>query len=50
MLEVAYEHTLAVWKRGPTRRNSKDRMSWQKFAARVEEIFALPKPCIVHAF
>jgi RNA-directed DNA polymerase len=50
MLEVAYEHTLAVWKRGLVRRNSKDRMSWQKFAARVEEIFALPKPCIVHAF
>jgi group II intron reverse transcriptase/maturase len=50
MLEVAYEHTLAVWKRGLTRRNSKDRMSWQKFAARVEEIFDLPKPRIVHAF
>jgi len=50
MLEVAYEHTLAVWKRGLERRNSKDQMSWLKFAARVEEIFGLPKPCIVHAF
>lgn len=50
MLEVAYEHTLAVWRRGLARRNSKDRMSWQKFAARVEEIFDLPKPRIAHAF
>jgi RNA-directed DNA polymerase len=50
MLEVAYEHTLAVWKRALARRNSKDRMSWEKFAARVEAIFALPKPFIVHAF
>jgi RNA-directed DNA polymerase len=50
MLEVAYEHTLAVWKRGLVRRNSKDRMSWKKFAVRVEEIFDLPKPYIVHSF
>jgi RNA-directed DNA polymerase len=50
MLEVAYEHTMAVWKRGLARRNSKDRMSWQKFTVRVGELFALPKPRIVHAF
>jgi hypothetical protein len=50
MLEVAYEHTLAVWKRGLARRNSKDRMSWEKFAARVTAKFKLPPPHIVHAF
>ena len=50
MLEVVYEHTQAMWKRGLRRRNSKDRMSWEKFAAKVEAIFDLPKPRIVHTF
>jgi len=50
MLEVAYEHTEGVWKRWLTRRNSKDRMSWAGFAARVKEIFDLPRPRIVHAY
>ncbi len=50
MLEMAYEHTLAMWRKGLRRRNSKDRMDWEKFKHRVAEIFPLPKPRIVHAF
>jgi hypothetical protein len=50
MLEMAYEHSRAKWKHWLGRRNSKNRMSWEKFAAKVEEIFDLPKPRIVHAF
>ena len=50
MLEVAYEHTRVMWIRSLRRRNSKNRMSWEKFAAKVEAVFALPLPRIVHAF
>ena len=50
MLEVAYEHTRMVWKQWLTRRNSKNRMSWAGFAAKVLEFFELPKPRIIHAF
>lgn len=50
MLEVAYEGMRAKWKKWLSRRNSKNPMSWEKFAAHVEEIFDLPKPRIVHAF
>jgi RNA-directed DNA polymerase len=50
MLEVAYEGMRAKWKKWLSRRNSKDRMSWEKFGVKVEEIFDLPKPRIVHAF
>jgi len=50
MLEVVYEGTRAKWKKWLSRRNSKDRLGWEKFAAQVEETFALPKPRIVHAF
>jgi group II intron reverse transcriptase/maturase len=50
MLEVAYEHTQQVWKRWLTRRNSKNRMSWADFEAKVLEFFKLPKPRIIHAF
>jgi RNA-directed DNA polymerase len=50
MLEVAYERTRVKWKKWLSRRNSKDRMGWEKFAAQVEAIFDLPKPRIVHAF
>jgi len=50
MLEVAYEGTRVKWKKWLSRRNSKDRMGWEKFAAQVEGIFDLPKPRIVHAF
>ena len=50
MLEVACEHTEVMWQRWLRRRNSKDRMSWAGFAARVKEIFELPQPRIVHAF
>ena len=50
MLEVAYEHTRKVWKRWLTRRNTKDRMNWAGFAAKVAQPFALPKPRIVHVF
>lgn len=50
MLEVVYEHTQAMWLRGLRRRNSKDRMGWEKFRATVAEVFALPLPRIVHAF
>ena len=50
MLEVVYERTRVKWKKWLSRRNSKDRMGWEKFAAQVEAIFDLPKPRIVHAF
>jgi group II intron reverse transcriptase/maturase len=50
MLEVVYEGTRAKWKKWLSRRNSKHRMGWEKFAAQVEAIFDLPKPRIVHAF
>ena len=50
MLEVAYEHAQKAWKRWLTRRNSKDRMSWEEFEAKVLKFFELPKPRIIHAF
>jgi group II intron reverse transcriptase/maturase len=50
MLEVVYEGARVKWKKWLSRRNSKDRMGWEKFAVQVEEIFSLPKPRIVHAF
>ena len=50
MLEVAYEHTQVMWKKWLGRRNSMNRMNWEKFAERVEQVFALPLPRIVHAF
>lgn len=50
LLEVAYEYAEQAWKRWLTRRNSKDRMNWQKWAARWQAICPLPKPRIVHAF
>jgi RNA-directed DNA polymerase len=50
MLEVVYEHAQGMWLRGLRRRNSKDRMSWEKFAQRVAEIYPLPLPRIVHAY
>ena len=50
MLEIAYEHTRATWKKRLSRRNSMHRMSWEKFAATVEQEFVLPLPRIVHAF
>ena len=50
MLEVVYEGTRVKWKKWLSRRNSKDRMGWEQFAAQVEEIFDLPKLRIVHAF
>ena len=50
MLEVAYEHTLAVWKRWLGRRSTKNPMSWVKFAETVRQQYRLPRPRIVHAF
>ena len=50
MLEVAYEHTLAVWKRWLERRSTKNPMTWVKFAATVGQQYKLPLPRIVHAF
>lgn len=50
MLEMAYEHARRVWKKGLRRRNTKDRMNWEQFERRVCELFALPRPRIVHAF
>jgi RNA-directed DNA polymerase len=50
MLEVAYEHARAVWKLWLSRRNTKDQMSWEKFEATVQWLYALPRPRIVHAF
>ena len=50
MLEVAYEHTRMMWKKWLGRRNSKKRMGWEKFAKQVEQVFALPRPRIIHVF
>jgi group II intron reverse transcriptase/maturase len=50
MLEVAYEHTQRVWKRWLAKRNSKDRMNWAEYAARVQQQMRLPAPRIVHVF
>jgi len=50
MLEVAYEHTRAMWQRWLGRRSSKDQMDWEKFEAEVAQVFALPMPRIVHTF
>jgi RNA-directed DNA polymerase len=50
MLEVAYEHTRVMWKKWLRRRNSKDRMSWERFVDEVERTLALPLPRIIHVF
>jgi group II intron reverse transcriptase/maturase len=50
MLEVAYEHTRVVWKKWLRRRNSMNRMSWERFAQEVEPTLALPLPQIIHVF
>jgi RNA-directed DNA polymerase len=50
MLEVAYEHTRIMWKKWLGRRNSKNPISWARFATRVETSFALPLPQIMHVF
>jgi RNA-directed DNA polymerase len=50
MLEVAYEQTEAMWKHWLGRRNSMDRMSWEKFRTQVAQVFVLPLPKIVHEF
>ena len=49
MLEMAYEHARIMWKKWLSRRNSKHRMSWERFA-QVERRFALPLPQIMHVF
>jgi group II intron reverse transcriptase/maturase len=50
MLEVAYEHTRVMWKKWLRRRNSMNRMSWDKFVAEVEQTLALPLPRITQVF
>ena len=50
MLEVAYEHTRAAWKKWLGRRNSKNRMSWERFMEQVEATQPLPLPRIIHPF
>jgi group II intron reverse transcriptase/maturase len=50
MLEVAYEHTRVMWQKWLRRRNSKSRMSWERFAEEVEQTLGLPLPQIMHAF
>jgi RNA-directed DNA polymerase len=50
MLEVAYEHTQVMWKKWLGRRNSKNRMNWEKFTEQVERDFPLPQPRITHVF
>ncbi len=50
MLEVAYEHTRVVWKQWLRRRSSMNRMSWDRFAATVEQTLGLPLPRVVHVF
>jgi hypothetical protein len=50
MLEVAYRYAHEAWKKWLSRRSSMNPMSWEKFMAKVEQVFALPRPRIVHAF
>jgi group II intron reverse transcriptase/maturase len=50
MLEVAYEHTRMMWKKWLRRRNSMNRMSWERFAEGVEQTLRLPLPQIMHVF
>jgi group II intron reverse transcriptase/maturase len=50
MLEIAHQRTRVLWKQWLGRRNSKDRMSWEKFMARVQQQFALPLPRIIHEY
>jgi len=50
MLEVVYEHTRVMWKKWLRRRNSMNRMSWERFAEQVEQTLALPLPRIMHPF
>ena len=50
MLEVAYKHTRVMWKKWLGRRNSMNRMSWERFTAEVEQALGLPLPRIVHVF
>jgi group II intron reverse transcriptase/maturase len=50
MLEVAYEHTRVMWKKWLRRRNSMNRMSWERFAQEVEQTLRLPLPQIMHKF
>jgi hypothetical protein len=50
MLEVAYERTRVMWKKWLQKRNSKNRMSWDRFAAEIEQTLALPLPRITQVF
>jgi hypothetical protein len=50
MLEVAYEHTRETWRKWLGRRNSTNRMSWEKFMKAVEQNLALPPPRITQVF
>jgi RNA-directed DNA polymerase len=50
MLEVAYEHTRVMWQKWLRRRNSMNRMSWERFAEGVEQTLVLPLPQIMHVF
>ena len=49
-LELAYRHTRHSWKWWLMTRNTKNRMNWSEFEAKVLKIFELPRPRIVHAF
>jgi RNA-directed DNA polymerase len=50
MLAAAHRRTCVLWKQALARRNTKNRMSWEKFMARVEQLFALPLPRIMHEY
>jgi group II intron reverse transcriptase/maturase len=50
MLEVVYEHTRVVWQKWLRRRNSTNRMSWERFTEGVERTLGLPLPQIMHVF
>lgn len=50
MLEAAYEHTRVMWKKWLRKRNSMNRMSWERFRAEVEQTLALPLPRITQVF
>ena len=48
-VEAMYQHTRRAWCKWLRRRSQKPKIKWENFAERVEKVFPLPKPRIIHA-
>jgi group II intron reverse transcriptase/maturase len=48
-LETVYYHALRAWQKWLSRRSRKSKIWWSMFHEKIERIFPLPKPRIVHA-